>query len=51
MGTYHVIPKETKEQVLHRIKNDGITAAQAARDAGISGRYSVWLVSENSTGE
>lgn len=36
MGTFHVIPKEIKEQILSRIKNDGITAAQAARDAGIS---------------
>ncbi len=36
MGTFHVIPKETKEQILNRIKNDGVTAAQAAKDAGIS---------------
>lgn len=36
MGTFHVIPKETKEQILSRVKNDGVTAAQAARDAGIS---------------
>lgn len=36
MGTFHVIPKDTKEQILNRIKNDGITAAQAAKDAGIS---------------
>ena len=36
MGTFHVIPKETKEQILSRIKNEGVTAAQAAKDAGIS---------------
>lgn len=36
MGTFHVIPKETKEQILNRIKNEGVTAAQAAKDAGIS---------------
>lgn len=36
MGTFRVIPKEVKEQILNRIKNEGITAAQAARDAGIS---------------
>lgn len=36
MGTFHVIPKETKDQVLSRVKNDGVSAAQAARDAGIS---------------
>lgn len=36
MGTFHVIPKETKEQILSRIKNDGISVPQAAKDAGIS---------------
>jgi transposase-like protein len=35
MGTGRVIPNEVKEQILNRIKNEGITAAQAARDAGI----------------
>lgn len=36
MGTFHVIPKETKEQILRRIKDEGITVAAAAADAGIS---------------
>ena len=36
MGTFHVIPKETKEQILRRIKDEGITVATAAADAGIS---------------
>ena len=36
MGTFRVIPKEVKEQILTRIKNEGITVAQAAREAGIS---------------
>lgn len=36
MGTFHVIPKETKDQILSRVKNDGVSAAQAAKDAGIS---------------
>lgn len=35
MGRFHVIPKETKEQVLSRVKNDGVSCAQAAKDAGI----------------
>lgn len=35
MGVYQVT-QELKEQILIRIKNDGITAAQAARDHGIS---------------
>lgn len=36
MGTFHVIPKEKKEQILNRIKNEGISVPQAAKDAGIS---------------
>jgi transposase len=36
MGTFHVIAKETKEQVLKRIKEDGISVPTAAKDAGIS---------------
>lgn len=30
------IPKEIRDQVLFRIKNDGITVTNAAHDAGIS---------------
>jgi len=36
MGSYRVISKEIKEQVLTRIRTDGVIAAQAAKDAGIS---------------
>jgi transposase-like protein len=36
MGTFKVIPKETREQILRRIKDEGITVASAAADAGIS---------------
>lgn len=36
MGTFRIIPKETKEQVLSRVKNDGISVPQAAKDAGIA---------------
>ena len=35
MGKYRRIPLETKEQILRRVK-EGISAAQAARDAGVS---------------
>lgn len=38
MGTIHFIPKEIKEQVLKRIKEEGITVSQAASDAGISAK-------------
>lgn len=35
MKKYRIAP-ELKEQVLTRIKNDGITVAQAAKDHGVS---------------
>ena len=38
MGTFKFIPKEIKEQVLKRIKEEGVTVSQAATDAGISGK-------------
>jgi len=36
MGNFKVISKDIKEQVISRIKNDGISVAQAASDAGVS---------------
>ena len=36
MGNYRAISKEVREQVINRIKNDGISVSVAARDAGIS---------------
>lgn len=38
MGTFKVIPKEIKEQVLNRIKNEGVTVSQAAKDHGLSAK-------------
>lgn len=32
---FKAVPKEIKEQILNRIKNDGIPVAQAAKEAGI----------------
>ena len=32
----HRIAPEIKEQIINRIKNDGVTVAQAAKDHGIS---------------
>lgn len=48
MGTFKFIPKEIKEQILKRIKEEGITVTQAALDAGISGKtiYN-WMRSKN----
>ena len=34
MGTFKVIPKELKEQILKRIKEEGITVAQASANRG-----------------
>ena len=36
MGTVRFIPKEIKEQILLRIKNDGIPVAQAAKEHGVN---------------
>lgn len=48
MGTFKFIPKEIKEQILKRIKEEGITVTQAAIDAGISSKtiYN-WMRSKN----
>lgn len=48
MGTFKFIPKEIKEQILKRIKEEGITVTQAAADAGISSKtiYN-WMRSKN----
>jgi transposase-like protein len=50
MGTFKFIPKEIKEQILKRIKEEGITAQQAAAEHGISRRtiYN-WLRSKTLT--
>jgi transposase-like protein len=36
MGSLRAIPKEKKEQILLRIKDEGITVSQAASEYGIS---------------
>jgi len=51
MGTYHFIAKEIKDQVLSRVKNDGITAAQAARDAGISADTVYGWIAKGASGQ
>jgi len=38
MGNFKVIPKEVREQILSRIKNDGVSIKQAAEEHGISNR-------------
>ncbi len=40
----HRISKELKDQILTRIKNDGISVAQAAKDHGVSDKtIYTWL--------
>lgn len=36
MGTFRVIPKEIKQQIIDRIKNDGVSVLQASKDHGVS---------------
>lgn len=45
------IKKEIKDQILSRIKNDGITANRAANDAGVSPKTVYgWLAKESQKG-
>ena len=45
---HKAIPKEIREQVLSRIKNDGISVTEAAKDAGISTKTIYgWLARES----
>jgi len=45
---FKAIPKEIRDQILSRIKNDGITANQAANDAGVSPKTVYgWLAKES----
>ena len=42
--TKHRIAPEVKEQIINRIKNDGITVVQAAKEHGISeGTIYAWI--------
>jgi len=44
MGTFKIIPKEVKEQILHRVKVDGISVPQVAKEHGISDKtIYTWL--------
>jgi len=38
MGTFRVIPKEIKEEILGRIKNEGVTVSEAGKDHGVNPR-------------
>ena len=51
MGTYRVISKEVREQVIDRVKNQGVSVAQAAKDAGISTKTVYTWLSQKATGQ
>ncbi len=36
MGNFKVVAKEIREQVIHRVKQEGASVAVAAADAGVS---------------
>lgn len=45
---YKAIPKEIREQILKRIKEDGVTVPKAAADAGIAPQtVYAWLSNES----
>lgn len=49
MGTRTAIPKEIKEQILSRIKNDGVPVAKAAEEHGISTKTIYYWLRSGST--
>lgn len=47
MGTFKVIPKEIKEQIIKRIKEEGASVSQVSKDHGISNKTIYhWLNNE-----
>lgn len=36
--SFHIIRKEIKEQILHRIKNEGVSVSQVANEHGVSSK-------------
>ncbi len=49
MSGYRVIPKELKEQILNRIKNEGVSVAQASKDHGVSTKTIYTWLTKSST--
>lgn len=45
------ISKEIREQILNRIKNEGVTANQAANDAGVSPKTVYGWLAKGATGD
>lgn len=50
MGNFKAVPKEIKEQILNRIKNDGVSVTQASIDHGVSTKtIYAWLQQSSSS--
>lgn len=45
------ISREIREQILSRIKNEGVTANQAAKDAGVSPKTVYGWLTKGATGD
>jgi transposase-like protein len=45
------IPKDLKEQILQRVKEEGVSVAQAARDAGINPKTIYNWMQRNTAGD
>jgi transposase-like protein len=48
MNKSNQIPKERREQILSRIKNDGVSVSRAAEEHGVSGKTIYRWLSEGS---
>jgi transposase-like protein len=48
MNKFNPIPKERREQILSRIKKDGVSVVQAAREHGVSDKTIYRWLSERS---
>lgn len=51
MGTFKVIPKELKEQIISRIKNEGVSVSTAASEHGISTKTIYNWLNQGFTGQ
>ena len=49
MGNFKYIPREVKEQILNRVKNEGVSVPQLASDHGISEKTIYNWLKQNST--
>ena len=51
MGTFKVIPKQLKEQIISRVKNEGVSVSNAAVEHGISTKTIYNWLNQGLTGQ